>query len=405
MPYFIYKVRDAQGHEREGEQEAASEEALITQLQNEGLLIISVAQREKVEKSVSMRRRLHFRVTIDDLIIFTRQLATMLEAGVTLLESLDVLSKQIESRPLLETVEQVKHDVSAGSTFRDALARHPKIFSDFWVNVVETGEASGTLPASLTQLADYLESASSLRQKIVSALIYPVILIVMAFAALIVFTVWIVPVFSRVFDNFDVALPVLTNMVIAFSSFARRYILVFCAGLAGLAIFLRKYVQTEKGKWQFDQLKFKLPIISSLFQRIAIERFASGLGTLIESGVPILYGLSIIGKSVGNKVVEKEIEEIRESVRQGKGMSKPLEKSGVFTPMVVQLVTVGEEIGELGKMLKRIAQFYRERIATTLTRMTTMIEPAVLIFMGVVIGILVIALFMPIFQLAMVAGR
>ncbi|GAG46313.1 unnamed protein product, partial [marine sediment metagenome] len=224
----------------------------------------------------------------------------------------------------------------------------------------------------------------------------------LAIAALIIFVVWIIPIFSRVFDTFGAELPLLTRWVIAFSGLARRYFLILIAAAFALGYLGRKYIRTEKGRWYFDNLKFKIPALSSLFQRIAIERFANGLGTLIESGVPILYGLDIIGKAVENKVVEKAIVEVRESVRQGKGMAQPLEKSGVFTPMVVQMVSVGEEIGELGKMLKRISEFYKERITATLTRVTTLIEPAVLVFMGLIIGVLVVAMFLPIFQLATV---
>lgn len=400
MTKYIYKARNSQGKEVQNTREANSQEELIAHLQNEGLLVTSVIEERSAIKRKTMVRRYHVRVTLDDLIVFARQLATMLGAGVTLLKSLDVLSRQLESKTLLTTVRQIKHDISGGSTFSDAVAKHPKVFSEFWVHVIETGEASGSLPMSLGQLATYLESAEAMRSKVTSALVYPAVLIVMSIVAIAVFTIWIIPIFSRVFDSFDVELPVMTRMVIAFSDVMRKYFFIFIAGF-GAAIYIgRKYVQTEIGRLQLDSLKLKIPGLSSLFQRIAIERFASGLGTLIESGVPILFGLDIIGKAMENKVMAAAISEVRESVRQGKGMSAPLEASGVFTPMVVQMIAVGEEIGELGKMLKKIAEFYKERIETTLTRLVTLIEPAVLVFMGVVIGFLVVSMFLPIFQLA-----
>lgn len=401
MPRFIYKARDKKGKEIQDTREAATEEELITQLQNKGLLVVSITAKEIAKKRVVSTR--HLRVTTDDLIIFARQLTTMLAVGVTLLKGLEVLSKQIESKRLFDAVQLIKHDIAAGSTFRDALAKHPKIFSQFWINMVETGEASGTLPVALEQLSNYLESTAAIRRKVTSALIYPVVLIAIAIVALTIFVVWIIPIFSQVFDAFDAQLPAITIAVIFFSNLIKKYLLIWFAMAATLAYLIYKYIHTEKGKWQFDCLKFKTPLLSSLFQKIAIERFASGLATLIESGVPILYGLDIVGKAVGNKVTEKAIGEVRESVRQGKGMAQPLEKSGVFTPMVVQMVSVGEEIGELGKMLKKISDFYKERIATTLTRMTTLIEPAVSVFMGIVIGILVISMFLPIFQLATIS--
>ncbi len=405
MPHFVYKVRDKEGRERQATEEAATEEGLISKLQNKGLLVISVSQQEEgaARKKLTLSRGLHGHVTVDDLIVFARQLGTVLEAGVTLLKSLDILSKQIESKALLKAVQEIRHDVSEGSSFRDALAKHPRVFSEFWVHMVETGEASGALPLAMGQLANYLGSAASMRSKVASALLYPVMLIFLATGALVVFIVWVIPIFSRVFDTFDVNIPLITKMVMAFSDLARKYFMLMFGIGAGGCYFLYRYIHTEKGQWQLDKLKFRIPVVSTLFQRIAIERFASGLGTLIESGVPILYSLDIISKAIGNKVVEKAIADVREGVRQGKGMAPILENSGVFTPMAVQMVAVGEEIGDLGKMLQRMSEFYKERIATSLTRITTLIEPVILVFMGFVVGILVLSMFLPIFQLALIA--
>lgn len=403
MPSFTYKARDEQGHETHGTREATNEDELITWLQNKGLLVVSVVREGATKRKGGFGPTLHQRATLDDLIMFSRQLATMLEAGVTLLKSLDVLTKQIESRKLLEAIEEVRQNIASGSTFSDALAKHPKIFSEFWIHIVETGEASGALPVTLAQLADYLESASSMRRKVTSALIYPAMLIVLAVVCLTVFTVWIIPIFAQVFESFDVQLPAITVLVLNLSDFTRKYFLVLFAIVVILAFLGYRYIRTEGGKWQFDRLMLRMPVVSVLFQRIAIERFASGLGTLIESGVPILYGLDIVSKAVGNKVMEEAVLGVKESVRQGKGMAGPLERNGVFTPMVVQMVAVGEEIGELGKMLRKVSEFYKERIATTLTRITTLIEPAVLIFMGVVVGAMVVSMFLPIFQLAMIS--
>lgn len=404
MPQFIYKVRDKQGREIEGKQEAATEDELITRLQNKNLIVVSVTGQVSKEKKEPSATRFHQRVTLEDLILFSRQLATMLEAGVTLLKTLDVLSKQLESKTLFKAVEEMKHDISTGSSFREALAKHPKIFSDFWIHIVETGEASGALPVVLAQLANYLEADAATRRKITSAMVYPAVLISLVMASLAVFTIWIIPIFASVFENFNIELPGITSLVINFSNALRKYFLVLCGlGFAAITL-IGRYVRTPQGRWQFDQLKFKIPGLAFLFQRIAIERFASGLGTLIESGVPILYGLDIVAKAVDNKVMEKAVMEVRDSVRQGKGMAKPLERSGVFTPMVVQMVAVGEEIGELGKMLRKVSEFYKEHIATTLGRLTTLVEPLVLVFMGVVVGVLVVAMFLPIFQLATLAS-
>lgn len=403
MAHFIYRARDSEGRERQEVREAASEEDLITQLQSEGLLVVSVVREEAQKIKRKAARPFHLRITIDDLVVFCHQLATLLDAGVTLLKSLDILTKQIESKRLLEVTEEVKHDITGGSTFRDALAKHPEVFSDLWVHIVETGEASGALPVTLAQLAEYLETSASIQRKITSALIYPAVLISVAFVALFVFTVWIIPIFSEVFKSFEIQLPVITIVVITFSQLVRKYLFLFLVMAAVLAYMFNRYIHTENGKLQLDRLMLRVPILSSLLQRIAIERFASGLGTLIDSGVPILYGLDIVSKAVGNKVIEGAIVEVRESVREGRSLARPLEKSGVFTPVVVQMVSVGEEIGELGKMLKKVSEFYKERITTMLVKITTLIEPAILLLMGIVIGVLVISMFMPIFQLAVVS--
>jgi type IV pilus assembly protein PilC len=403
MSQFTYKVRDKQGRISHGVREAATEEELIAQLQKQELFVVSITRGEQAGKRQVAAVAVHHGVTTDDLIIFSRQLATILGAGVTLLKSLDVLTKQIESKVLLQAIEDVKHNIAGGSSFHDALTRHPKIFNEFWLHIVETGEASGALPLTLMQLADFLESKAAMRRKVTSALVYPAVLVVLVIVALLIFTVWIIPIFSRIFAGFDVELPALTRMVIASSAFMRKYILIVLALFGVGGWLLKRYIRTGRGKWQFDWVVLRLPILSSLYQRIAIERFATGLGTLIESGVPILYGLDIVGKGIGNEVISKAVLDVRESVRQGKGMARPLEESGVFTPLAVQMVAVGEEVGELGKMLKKISEFYKDRIATTLTTITTLIEPVVLVFMGIVVGTMVVAMFLPIFQLATAA--
>lgn len=403
MPTFVYKVIDKDGRERQATQDAVAEEEVVNRLQNEGLLVVSIVRQDESSVKISTKVHTHGRITIDDMIVFARQLATLLDAGVTLLRSFDVVSKQIESRSLLKIAKEVKQDIAGGSTFRDALAKHPKVFSDFWVHMVETGEASGALPAALGQLADYLESAAAMRRKVVSALMYPILLSGMSVLAVIVFSVWIIPIFSQVFATFNVELPFITVLVMKMSMVTRKYFLLIIIVSIVAIYLLRKYIETERGRWQFDQFKLKVPVLSTLFQRIAVQRFAGGLGTLIESGVPILYALDIIGKATENKVIEQATAEVRESVRQGKGMTKPMDKSGVFPPMVVQMCAVGEEIGELAKMLKRVSVFYQERIATTLNRMTALVEPLILIFMGAVVGIMVVSMFLPIFQLAMLA--
>ena len=332
--------------------------------------------------------------------MFSRELATLLSSGVTLIKSLDILCKQVESRTLLHAVEQIKKDIEGGYTFQNALRKHNKIFSDFWIHLVETGEASGHLPSSLDQLAGYMEESENLKKKITSAMVYPIILLTVATGAIAIFLLKIIPIFEEIFKGFNVDLPVLTQMVINVSNIARKYFLVVIGSLVALIFVGKKYVSTEKGRWQFDDLKFKLPLIGPLSREISTERFASCLSTLIKSGVPILHALEMSEKIASNKVMEKELRDVRIAVRDGKGMAQTMQQGAMFPPLVTQMISVGEEIGELGKMLDRISSFYKERVNTFVTRLTAMFEPIILVFMGIVVGVLVVAMFMPIFNIS-----
>lgn len=401
MPKFVYTVRDREGRLESGTAEAVSEDELVDGLQNRGFLVTSIKKEEGIKKK-RIRHRLHRRMKIDDLTLVSRQLATMLDAGVPLLRSLDVITQQIESKPLFLAMENVRRDIEAGSTLRDAMDRHPRVFSKFWVNLVETGEASGHLPAALDQVSRYLEASGSLQRKVVSALMYPVVLLCLAAGAVFVFITKVIPIFADLFQNFNVPLPPLTRMVLALSFFVRHYIGYLLGGFIVALWLLGRFIRTEKGGWIFDRLKFKIPLFGSLLQRVAVERFTSGLGTLLKSGVPILYSLEIMGRTADNRVMQKTIADVKENVRSGKSMAFPLENSGIFAPMVVQMITVGEEIGELGRMLDRISAFYEERITTFVSRFATMIEPFILVFMGAIVGTLVISMFLPIFSIAQI---
>jgi len=400
VPFFKYVARDKAGKLIEEVTETTNEQDLVNGLQAKGLLVISVGHASQVKTKNKASRKYHRRVKPSDLIMFSRELATLLEAGVTLIKSLDILCKQIESQTLLRTVEQIKKDVEGGYTFQNALKKHDKIFSSFWINLVETGEASGHLPSSLDQVAVYLEESAALKRKIVSALVYPIILVVVATGAIAIFLLKIIPIFSEIFKGFNVELPVLTQIVISISNLVRKYFLIVVGVSTALFFSIKKYISTEKGRWQFDQFILKVPVIGQLSQEIATERFASGLGTLIKSGVPILHALEITEKTAGNKVMEKALREVRIAVKEGKGMAHMMQDSSLFSPLVVQMVSVGEEIGELGKMLERISVFYKERVDTFISRLTTMFEPIVLVFMGIVVGVLVVAMFMPIFSIS-----
>jgi type IV pilus assembly protein PilC len=400
VAYFRYVARDKSGKLKDETVEAASQEEVVNSLQARSLYIISVGPVAPVKSVKRAKRRYHRGIKMFDLIMFSKELATLLSSGVTLIKSLDILCKQIESQTLLAAVEQIKRDVEGGYTFQNALKKHHKIFSDFWIHLVETGEASGHLPSTLEQLAQYLEESAALRKKIISAMVYPIILMCVAAGAIAIFLLKIIPIFSDIFKGFNVELPLLTRIVIDISNVFKHYFFIVAGAAAVLFVALKKYVSTEKGKWQFDSMKFKLPIVGTVMQEISTERFASGLSTLIKSGVPILHALEISAKIVDNKLMEKELIEIKTAVRDGKSMAQTMQQSVLFSPLVVQMISVGEEIGELGKMLEKISVFYKERVDTFVSRFTTMFEPLVLVFMGIVVGVLVISMFMPIFSIS-----
>ena len=402
MPFFRYVARDRAGKLIDEVAESVNEEDLVSNLQLRGLLVVSVELAPKVIKSdeTADKRKFHRAIKSYDLIMFSRELSTLLGAGVTLIKGLEILCKQIESKMLLVTVEQIKKDVEGGYTFQNALKKHEKIFSSFWINLVETGEVSGQLPSSLDQVATYLEENAELKRKIILALMYPLILVIVATGAIAVFLLKIIPIFAEIFKGFNVELPVLTQIVINISNIVRKYIFL-ASGVVIVSFFaIKKYISTEKGRWQFDSIMLKIPVIGELIREIATERFASGLGTLIKSGVPILHALEISEKIAGNKVMEKALKEVRTAVEEGKSIGQTIGNSGLFSPLVIQMIVVGEEIGELGKMLDRISVFYRDRVNTFIARLTTMFEPIVLVFMGIVVGILVVAMFMPIFSIS-----
>ncbi|MCM8781195.1 MAG: type II secretion system F family protein [Candidatus Omnitrophica bacterium] len=412
MPRFFYVVRDTKGKRITGIEEGNSQEEIINRLQAKELIVIAVAP-EVEETSPGQKTKLlprfkfktqHWRITGEDLTLFCRQLATLLGAGVTIMKSLEIISLQVSSRRLYNTIKDLEKNMESGLSLHEAMAKHPRIFSELWINLVESGEASGNLAIILNRLANYLERNAAFKRKIISALIYPTILMIASIGALLFLTIKIIPTFAELFKGFNVNLPTLTKILVSISFFIRRAILlIFILIIFGLWV-LRKYIQTRQGRRVYEKFKLGLPIFGGFFRAVAVERFSSEMSTLVESGVPILYSLEITERSVGNLILADIIHNIKEDVRQGRPLSQPLERSGFFEPMVVQMITVGEEIGELSQMFKKINAFYQEYIETYLTRFTSMFEPLMLIFMGVVVGIMVVGMFLPIFQIARIAG-
>ena len=413
MARFLYVAMDAQGKKVSGIEEGTNEEDLIGRLQSMNLTVISLttAGREELNKAMGQASgrptfalKRHFGVHANDLVLFCRQLATLLGSGVTILASLETISRQVTSTRLFSVIKELQRDMEQGLSFHETLEKHKDIFSELWINLVESGEASGNLAVVLDRLALYLERNAEFKRKLISALIYPMILLAGSLGALLFLTIKIVPTFAEVFRGFNVDLPGPTIVLMAVSDFIRKFIVLIFAGTGVLIYLFRKYIKTHDGRRQWEQFLFRLPVFGDFFRALSVERFSSEMSTLVESGVPILYSLEITEASVGSVLLGEIVHQIKEDVRSGKPLSVPMEQSGFFEPMVVQMVTIGEEIGELSQMFKRINVFYQEYVGTFLTRILTLFEPMMLIFMGLVVGLMVVGMFLPIFQMTKIGS-
>ena len=404
MPIYSYTVKDTEGKTKTDIVSAQSEDALVEKLQNEGYFIVNIRQTmgkagQQGNKKGEVYKFDHDAVRIEDLLVLSRQLATMLQAGVTMLRSLDVILAQIQSKQLFTVVTKIHDDIEQGSSLSSALGKHPKIFSQFWVSLAEVGEASGTMPLVLNKLAEHVEQDVAFRSAIISALVYPIILFMVCIGAVIFFALVVGPKFQDVYASMHTDLPLMTKYLLGFFDFIKHYLLLITGTGVGLFFILRFYFSTPMGNLQFEKIIFQLPVVGHIAKLIIIERFSAQMAILIESGVPILYALEITEKLVDNKTCSLVVSQVREGVREGKGISDALVESGFFPMMAVQMIKVGEETGELGKMLKHVADFYQDNVEAFMKRFGTLIEPFMLVFMAAVIGIIVIAIFLPLFKL------
>lgn len=400
MPKFKFVAKNQQGQTITETIEAENEAAIIESLRKRQLIIISIipqaAKKHKLSFNLSF---LGGGVKIDDLVVFSRQLATMVSAGLPIVQSLDILSEQIEKRHLKSIVALVKKDVETGSSLSEGMAKHPKVFSELFINMVSAGETSGMLDEILGRVAAYLEATSRLMKKISSALVYPTVVVVMAFVITLFMLIKVVPTFKGIFSGFGGTLPAATLILLKISDTLRQYFpIVFGIGVV-IAIVVAKYINTPRGRLRFDSLLLKLPLVGKLVRKMAISRFARTLSTLVKSGVPILAALEIVGKTSGNKVVEVAVHNVRDSIKEGESIAAPLAKAGVFPPLVVRMISVGEQTGSLEEMLSKISDFYDTDVTTSVEGLTSLIEPLVMIFLGLIIGSIVVALYMPIFKI------
>ncbi len=398
MPVFIWEGSTVKGEKKRGELEAEDERAVRLMLRRQRINPSKIKKKPKdLLENVSF---LQPKVTTKDVVVFTRQLSTMIDAGLPLIQALEALSAQQENKTFKKMLEDIKNEVESGSTFADALKKYPKNFDKLYCNMVAAGELGGILDEVLTRLSDYMEKAERLKRKVKSAMTYPVIVLAIAGLVLAVILIFVIPVFQKMFADFGQALPVPTQMVISMSDFLKSYFLVIFAGIILLVTIFRKYYATESGKKNIDKIMLKAPVFGMLLKKVAVAKFSRTLGTLINSGVPIIDALNIAARTSGNKIVEQAIYDVRASIAEGKTIAQPLLESGIFPNMVVQMISVGETTGALDQMLDKIALFYDEEVDTAVDGLTSMIEPFMIVFLGGTIGSIIVAMYLPIFKMA-----
>jgi type IV pilus assembly protein PilC len=393
---WVGKTRD--GLVRKGVIVASDSEAAMAALRSQAIMPTSV--KPKPKDLAEIIPLLAPKITTKEIVIFTRQFATMIDAGLPLVQCLEILGSQQDNATFQKVVRQIKADVEGGSTFSDALGKHPKHFDRLFVNLVAAGEVGGILDTILNRLAVYLEKAEALKRRVKSALTYPAAVTVIAIAVVVLMLVKVIPVFEKMFADFNSALPGPTMVVLKISHFMQAYIGYMIVGLIVLVVSLRWIYTTQRGRRFFDALFLKMPVFGTLLQKVAVARFSRTLGTMLSSGVPILDALEIVARTAGNVIVEEEIMTARGSISEGKTIAEPLEASKVFPGMVVQMIAVGEQTGAMDAMLGKIADFYDDEVDAAVDALTSLLEPLLMVVLGGSIGTLLVAMYLPIFKIA-----
>lgn len=399
---FRWEGKTRQGTIQKGELSAKNKDEVISLLRRQNILPINVSAKPKeISFSFGMGS-----VTEKDVVIFTRQLATMIDAGLPLVQALEILGSQADNKMLAKTVTQIRSDVETGSTFAEALKKHPKVFSDLYTNMVAAGETGGILDTILQRLATYMEKFAKIKKQIKSAMIYPAIIVFVAVVVVALLMVVVVPMLASMFTEMGGVLPLPTRIVITLSNFLASWGgLILAISVVSAIVGLIQWRKTDTGKKVTDAIALKIPVAGSLIQRVSVAKFTRTLGTLVSSGVPILEGLMIVARTAGNKVVEEAILATRQSVSEGKTLAEPLGRAKVFPPMVTQMIAVGESTGALDNMLGKIADFYDDEVDSAVAALTSMLEPLLMIFLGTTVGFVIVAMYMPIFQMGSMMGK
>ena len=401
MPQYQWEGRSVSGDTRKGVSKAASGDALRSALRKDGVILTSMTETKEAGKQKYNPQR---KIPSIQILLFTRQLSTMITSGLPLVQSLEILANQIEDVNFRGIVREIKEKIEGGSRFADALRDYPKCFDELYINLVVAGEEGGLLDGVLQRLAVYMEKSEKLRKKVKSAMIYPVAIILVAFIVVIVLLLFVIPVFEKMFKEMGAELPAPTQIVINLSQIVQSYWYVIIGGIVGLVVALKYYYKTDNGHRTIDRLILKLPLFGLLTIKASVARVTRTLATLLMSGVAILESMIIVAKVAGNKIVEEALMVARSRISEGRTMAEPLEQAGIFPPMVVQMVQVGESTGALDSMLNKIADFYEEDVDNMVTNLTAMMEPMIMVFLGVVLGGLIVAMYLPIFKLGQAVG-
>jgi type IV pilus assembly protein PilC len=393
MPTFTYTARAVNGDLKSATIDAPSRDDVIKQLRQLRLNVV------KIDEGTANRKKRGGSIKMRDIVIFTRQFSTMINAGLPLVQALDILATQSENPALKDVTRQVVFDVESGNTLADAMRKHPKAFSELYVNMVAAGEAGGILDTILMRLAVFMEKNDALVRKVKGAMIYPAVIISVAAIAITVLLIFVIPTFQTMFESANIALPLPTRIVIGLSHALKTYWYMIAGALIGTFVAVKKYYQTPSGKLTIDRKLLKLPVLGDVLRKSAVSRFTRTLGTLISSGVSILDGLEITAKTAGNRVIQDAIMESRASIAGGETIAAPLKKSQVFPPMVISMIAVGEQTGGLDEMLSKIADFYDEEVDAAVSGLLALMEPVMIVFLGVVVGGMVVAMYLPIFDM------
>lgn len=404
MATFAYVGRSKSGTVKKGELVAKSRDEAVEQLRKQSVVVTSLEEKAAKE---GFSFTLGSGVSEKDLVVFTRQFGTMINAGLPLIQCLEILSTQSENAALRKSVGEIKVQVEGGSTFSDALRKHPKIFDDLYVNMVHAGEVGGLLDTILGRLSKHIEKAMKLKGQIKSAMVYPAAIVGIAAIVITVLMIWVIPVFEKMFKEMSggkMALPAPTQLVIDMSNFAQGNWYIILGVIVAGVVAVKKYYATPQGKLAIDKLLLKLPVFGDLIRKASVAKFTRTLGTLLASGVPLLEALTICAKTSGNKVVEGALLDAKVSISGGKTISEPLAKSGTFPKMVTHMISVGESTGALDSMLGKIADFYEDEVDQAVTNLTALLEPMMMVFLGVTVGFIVVAMYLPIFTMASAIG-